>query len=230
MPEYSDLLANGQLDHLNEPFIEATQRHMQYDADQRWGASGGNVAAMGEAMGRGMTLVLSIWDDYSVDMRWLDSVFPEPERPVTADEPGRLRGPCDPASPQDPATLRGQYASAKAVFEDIRFGEIGSTYAAGATKTGRPDSTTTTVAPATTRPDSTAGASNGVSTDPAMPIWLIVLITAASAVTLTVALLWCLQIGSPSRERGRQTRRLGAAEMGEYWPAENHRVPLRHGC
>lgn len=31
---------------------------------------------MGESMKRGMSLVLSIWDDHDVNMLWLDSDFP----------------------------------------------------------------------------------------------------------------------------------------------------------
>jgi len=30
---------------------------------------------MGEAMRRGMTLIMSIWDDHAADMNWLDSDY-----------------------------------------------------------------------------------------------------------------------------------------------------------
>ena len=35
--------------------------------------SRGGMKAMGDAMGRGMVLVLSLWDDHSARMLWLDS-------------------------------------------------------------------------------------------------------------------------------------------------------------
>ncbi len=35
--------------------------------------SRGGLKAMGDAMGRGMVLVLSLWDDYAARMLWLDS-------------------------------------------------------------------------------------------------------------------------------------------------------------
>ena len=46
---------------------------------------------MGEALKRGMVLVLSIWDDHDAYMLWLDS-----EYPLSADpnKPGVKRGPC----------------------------------------------------------------------------------------------------------------------------------------
>jgi cellulose 1,4-beta-cellobiosidase len=31
---------------------------------------------MGDAMDRGMVLVMSLWADYAVRMLWLDSIFP----------------------------------------------------------------------------------------------------------------------------------------------------------
>jgi hypothetical protein len=35
--------------------------------------SRGGLKAMGDAMGRGMVLVLSLWDDHAARMLWLDS-------------------------------------------------------------------------------------------------------------------------------------------------------------
>lgn len=39
-------------------------------------ASKGGMKAMGQALDRGMVLVLSLWDDNSANMLWLDSDFP----------------------------------------------------------------------------------------------------------------------------------------------------------
>lgn len=46
---------------------------------------------MGEALGRGMVLVMSIWDDHEAHMLWLDSTYPTDQ---TASDPGAKRGPC----------------------------------------------------------------------------------------------------------------------------------------
>ena len=43
------------------------------------------VQAMGEAMARGMVLVISLWDDHEAHMLWLDSNYPEDADPS---EPG----------------------------------------------------------------------------------------------------------------------------------------------
>jgi len=34
------------------------------------------MQTMGEALGRGMVLVMSIWDDHAAHMLWLDSDYP----------------------------------------------------------------------------------------------------------------------------------------------------------
>ena len=35
-----------------------------------------NIQAHGDALGRGMVLVMSLWDDHDSNMLWLDSDFP----------------------------------------------------------------------------------------------------------------------------------------------------------
>eukprot|EP00429_Kryptoperidinium_foliaceum_P129589 CAMPEP_0176272884 /NCGR_PEP_ID=MMETSP0121_2-20121125/45940_1 /TAXON_ID=160619 /ORGANISM="Kryptoperidinium foliaceum, Strain CCMP 1326" /LENGTH=187 /DNA_ID=CAMNT_0017613063 /DNA_START=16 /DNA_END=576 /DNA_ORIENTATION=+ len=54
-------------------------------------AAKGGMKAMGEALDRGMVLVLSLWDDTQVNMLWLDSAYPTDQPPR---KPGVLRGPC----------------------------------------------------------------------------------------------------------------------------------------
>ena len=41
----------------------------------------GGLASMGETLKRGMVLSVSIWDDYSTHMAWLDASFPPGEDP-----------------------------------------------------------------------------------------------------------------------------------------------------
>jgi cellulose 1,4-beta-cellobiosidase len=51
----------------------------------------GGFKRMGESFKRGQVLVISLWDDSSVNMLWLDSTFPKDSK-----QPGAKRGPCDP--------------------------------------------------------------------------------------------------------------------------------------
>ena len=55
-----------------------------------FGAKGG-MKNMGESLGRGMVLVMSIWDDHDANMLWLDSNYPKDK---SASEPGVPRGSC----------------------------------------------------------------------------------------------------------------------------------------
>ncbi|KAG9027910.1 Exoglucanase 1 [Tulasnella sp. JGI-2019a] len=114
----------------------------------------GGMAKMGQAMARGMVLVLSIWDDYAVDMLWLDSDYPTTASPTA---PGVARGTCSTSSGV-PATVEAAGANVKVIYSDIRFGDIGSTYtgspyvAPGGSTTGSTTTakTTTTTAKTTT--------------------------------------------------------------------------------
>jgi len=84
----------------------------------------GGLKAMGEALDRGMVLVMSLWDDSLANMLWLDSDYPP-----TADHslPGVARGPCNTAT-GSPAYVRGKYPSASARYSGITVGTIGTTY------------------------------------------------------------------------------------------------------
>lgn len=84
----------------------------------------GGMVQMGQAMDRGMVLALSLWDDTSVEMRWLDSLHTGPNK--TADTPGVLRGPCR-VGEGSPKNVRSKYGDASVAFSKISVGEIGST-------------------------------------------------------------------------------------------------------
>lgn len=79
---------------------------------------------MGESFGRGMVLVMSLWDDHEAFMLWLDSDYPEGADPQ---EPGVSRGPC-PTSSGRPEDVENEQPDATVSFGNIRYGEIGSTY------------------------------------------------------------------------------------------------------
>jgi cellulose 1,4-beta-cellobiosidase len=83
----------------------------------------GGMKQMGEAIGRGMTLVLSLWDDGASRMHWLDSNDPAGESP---EKPGVARGPC-PEGAGDPSYVRSHHANAFVDYFNFKYGELGST-------------------------------------------------------------------------------------------------------
>ncbi|KAK5114254.1 hypothetical protein LTR85_010319 [Meristemomyces frigidus] len=84
----------------------------------------GGLAAMGEAFGRGMVLVMSIWDDYAAEMRWLDAPYPAT---ASTSKAGVVRGTCG-ADSGVPATVEADSPGASVTYSDIKVGAIGSTY------------------------------------------------------------------------------------------------------
>jgi len=84
----------------------------------------GGMKGMGEAMSRGMVLVMSLWDDHYAHMLWLDSAYPL-DKPVT--QPGVLRGPCSTDSGK-PADVESKQANAHVKYYNVRYGDLDSTY------------------------------------------------------------------------------------------------------
>lgn len=72
----------------------------------------GGMKKFGGAVSRGMTMVLSFWDDMQSNMNWLDS---------------HGRGVCDP-SLGDPKRLREKHPDAKFGIRHVRWGDIGTTH------------------------------------------------------------------------------------------------------
>jgi len=83
----------------------------------------GGLKAMGEALDRGMVLVMSLWDDSLSDMLWLDSDYPLNKK---ASAPGVARGPCK-TTTGSPKYVRSKYPRASAQYSNIKVGTIGST-------------------------------------------------------------------------------------------------------
>jgi len=73
----------------------------------------GGLKGMGKSMQRGMVLIFSIWNDAGGFMKWLDS---------------GNNGPCA-ASEGDPATIKEKYHDTSVTWSNVKWGEIGSTYA-----------------------------------------------------------------------------------------------------
>jgi cellulose 1,4-beta-cellobiosidase len=103
----------------------------------------GGLSGMGKAMGRGMVLVLSLWDDHAVNMLWLDSDYPTD---VDASTPGIGRGTCSTSSGKPP-DVESNNANSQVIYSNIKFGDINSTFKAGGGGT-----TTAPGNPTTTRP------------------------------------------------------------------------------
>lgn len=81
----------------------------------------GGMRQIGGALGRGMVLVMSIWEDSGSFMQWLDG--------QTGDiaDPGNFRGPCSPTGGQ-PATIEAEFPNSAVTFSDIKVGELFSTF------------------------------------------------------------------------------------------------------
>mmetsp|Transcript_34391 Transcript_34391/g.90059 ORF Transcript_34391/g.90059 Transcript_34391/m.90059 type:complete len:631 (-) Transcript_34391:54-1946(-) len=97
----------------------------------------GALKQTGEALRRGMTLVLSLWDDFQCRMLWLDSDMGKGDHST----PGVARGPCKTTSGL-PADVRAKYPDAYTTYSNIMYGEIGSTYTASEDE--KPDKTVAT--------------------------------------------------------------------------------------
>jgi len=83
----------------------------------------GGFASMSQALGAGMTLVMSVWDDHYADMLWLDSTYP-----TTKTGPGGPRGTCATTSGV-PADVESSAPGSSVTYSNIKFGPINSTFA-----------------------------------------------------------------------------------------------------
>jgi len=81
----------------------------------------GGFEATGDAFDKGMVLALSLWDDHSVDMLWLDSTYPK-----GGTAPGDARGPC-PEYSGKPDVVEAQSGDAYVTYANLAYGEIGTT-------------------------------------------------------------------------------------------------------
>lgn len=98
--------------------------------DQNIFKARGGLKVMGDAIKNGMVLVMSIWDDHTANMLWLDAPYP-PEK--DASEPGVSRGTCsrDSGKPED---VEKNSPGASVTYSNIKWGPIGSTFKAPAIK------------------------------------------------------------------------------------------------
>jgi len=88
-------------------------------------AAQGGLTGMGTAFEQGVVLVMSVWDDYAAEMLWLDSDYPTTS---DASTPGVARGTC-PTTSGVPSDVESSDSNASVTFSNIKFGDIGSTFA-----------------------------------------------------------------------------------------------------
>jgi cellulose 1,4-beta-cellobiosidase len=119
---------------ITETYCDATKT--VFDSENTWDQHGG-FASMTAGFKAGMVLVLSLWDDYDVDMLWLDSDYPTTE---AATSPGVARGTCSTTSGV-PSQVEAQSPNSYVIYSNIKVGPINSTFT-GTTSTGGKSSST----------------------------------------------------------------------------------------
>ncbi|KAF3916422.1 Exoglucanase [Orbilia brochopaga] len=108
----------------------------------------GGLTTMGQALGRGMVLVFSIWNDNGGNMNWLDS--------------GNA-GPCS-DSEGNPSIILANNPNTHVIFSNIRWGDIGSTTGNTVTTTTTTSRTTTTTPRTSTTSSRTTTTSSRITT------------------------------------------------------------------
>ena len=110
-----------QFDSITDEMCSATKTAF---ADLNDYVNKGSMKAMSDALGRGVVLVMSLWDDHDSSMLWLDSTFP-----TNSSHVGAQRGACsiDSGKPND---VEAQSPGSYVKYSNIRIGEIGSTFSA----------------------------------------------------------------------------------------------------
>lgn len=83
----------------------------------------GGLKVMGQALDRGVVLVMSLWDDYEAHMLWLDADYPLDRTPS---EPGVHRGPCSRDS-GNPTDVESKNPNSSVKYMNVKWGTIGST-------------------------------------------------------------------------------------------------------
>lgn len=95
----------------------------------------GGLKTMGEALDRGMVLVMSLWDDAEANMLWLDADYPTSRSPTV---PGVNRGPCNQDTGR-PSFLRAKFPDARVKYSNIKVGAIGTTFGTDASMAASDD-------------------------------------------------------------------------------------------
>jgi cellulase len=104
--------SGGRLSSITRKYIQ-NGRQISSGSISSCGSEGstGGLAGMGAALGRGMVLAISIWNDAAQQMAWLDS---------------GNNGPCR-SGEGSPSNIQAQHPGTHVVFSNIKWGDIGST-------------------------------------------------------------------------------------------------------
>lgn len=94
--------------------------------DQNVFQTKGGLATMGKSLAKGMVLVMSVWDDHTAQMLWLDAPYPVDK---DASTPGVARGTCSTTSGA-PTDVESTAASSSVTYSNIKWGPLNSTFAA----------------------------------------------------------------------------------------------------
>jgi len=135
VPGQPDSITNTMCDDMAVAFNESAEYNF---------AQTGGLKSMGEALDRGMVLVMSIWDDSLTRMLWLDAE----KTAINKDPafPGVTRGPC-PFTSGVSKVLHEEAKASSVTFTDVKFGPIGSTQEAELQKKFVIDDAVTAVKP-----------------------------------------------------------------------------------
>ncbi|KAE8443652.1 hypothetical protein EG329_001510 [Mollisiaceae sp. DMI_Dod_QoI] len=105
--------SGGRLSQITRKYIQNGRQISGGGTVSNCGSEGtyGGLAGMGQALGRGMVLAMSIWNDNVQKMAWLDA---------------GMNGPCG-AGDGSPSSIQSQHPDTHVVFSNLRWGDIGST-------------------------------------------------------------------------------------------------------
>lgn len=81
----------------------------------------GGFKTMTDSLSRKHVLILSLWDDSNVNMRWLDSIYP-----VGSTRPEDYRGPCS-TEDTNILTLRKKFPKSRVIYSNIQINDMKST-------------------------------------------------------------------------------------------------------
>lgn len=118
LPGKGDSITDAMCSEQNEVFDESSNGF--HDA--------GSLKAMGEALGRGMVLSMSIWDDDFGRMLWLDGEKNRFDQDPS--KPGVKRGPCafSGGTDADMSRYADEHGAMSVTFTNVRYGDMHSTY------------------------------------------------------------------------------------------------------
>lgn len=123
---YSNFETTSSYDSLSDGYCSA---YKDLFGEVNYIAETGNMKSMGDALERGMVLIMCLWEDAGGQMLWLDSQLPVDGDP---EQPGVLRGPC-PTDSGKPDEMHELYPDAYVKFYNLKVGELGTTFPSGAT-------------------------------------------------------------------------------------------------